>query len=77
MRFRMYRGARSTFTKLVCSLTEVYFLGFSWRSKRKGSRKAQKACVVSVAWAPGGDAFGFFFPKTCFVVGSCNVFYSA
>ena len=30
-------------------------LGFSWRSKRKGSRKAQKAWGGAVAQAPSGD----------------------
>lgn len=36
-------------------LTNVYFRGFSWRSKEGRSRKAQKACGVSVAQAPCGD----------------------
>ena len=39
----------------MSSLTEAYFLGFSWRSKEGGSRKAQKPCGVSVAQAPGGE----------------------
>ena len=40
-------------------LTEVYFLGFSWWSKRKGSRKAQKAWGGARAQAPSGDVATF------------------
>ena len=44
---------------VFCSLTEVYFLGFSWWSKEGGSRNVPKACDVSVAWALGADVATF------------------